>query len=185
MKIFTETERLILREVLPTDTDGFFELDSDPEVHKYLGNKPIQNKSQAEEIITFIRNQYIDNGIGRWAMVEKSTNSFIGWTGLKLVTEKINNQSNYHDLGYRLIRKFWGKGYATESAIASLNYGFTNLNLHEIVGIAHINNTASNAILKKTGFRFVKQFEYDHATHNWYCINKNEWKNNIIKQSSH
>ena len=87
MKIFAETKRLILREILLTDIDGMFELDSDPEVHRYLGNKPVSDKDQIIKVINFIRQQYLDNGIGRWAIIDKKTNNFIGWTGLKFVTD--------------------------------------------------------------------------------------------------
>ena len=52
------------------DVDPFFEMDSDPEVHKYLGTQPVQNKDQIVETIRYVRQQYIDNGIGRWAIVE-------------------------------------------------------------------------------------------------------------------
>ena len=106
MKVFAETERLILREILPIDVEGLWELDSDPEVHKYLGNNPVTDKEQIVEVINFIRQQYIDNGIGRWAIIDKKTNEFIGWTGLKFVTDTINNHQNYYDLGYRLIKKY-------------------------------------------------------------------------------
>lgn len=106
MRIFVETDRLILRELLPQDELGMFELDSDPEVHRFLGNQPIKDIERIREVITFVRQQYVDNGIGRWAMVEKHTNQFIGWTGLKLVKEEFNHHINYYDLGYRLIRKF-------------------------------------------------------------------------------
>ena len=92
------------------DTDPFFEMDSDPEVHRFLGTQPIKNKDQIADMIKYIRQQYIDNGIGRWAIVDKSTNQFIGWTGLKLVKDMMNNQTNYYDLGYRLIRRYWGQG---------------------------------------------------------------------------
>jgi RimJ/RimL family protein N-acetyltransferase len=71
-KVFTETERLILREIVPADVDGLFELDSDPEVHRYLGNKTIDSKEKILEIITFIRLQYADNGIGRWAIIDRN-----------------------------------------------------------------------------------------------------------------
>ena len=56
-----------------------------------------------------IRQQYIDNGIDRWAIINKETNDFIGWTGLKFVTETTNNHINFYDLGYRLIEKYWAK----------------------------------------------------------------------------
>lgn len=99
MEIYVETERLILREILLTDIDGLFELDSDPKVHQYLGNKPVKDKKQIENIIKSIREQYVENGIGRWAIIEKSTNNFLGWTGLKLEKNTVNNHTNYYDLG--------------------------------------------------------------------------------------
>jgi len=86
MKIFAETERLLLREMFPSDVDGMYELDSDPDVHRYLGNKPVIDKDQIIDVINLIRQQYIDNGIGRWAIIDKKNNEFIGWTGLKFVT---------------------------------------------------------------------------------------------------
>lgn len=107
MKIFAETDRFLLRELLPSDIDGMFELDSDPEVHKYLGNNPVNNRAQIIDTINFVRQQYIDYGIGRWAIIDKKTNAFMGWSGLKFVTELTNKHQNYYDPGYRLIRKYW------------------------------------------------------------------------------
>lgn len=109
MKPIIETARLHIRELLPTDIEGMFDLDSNPEVHQYLGNHPVQIKDEIVGVIGFIRQQYIDYGIGRWAMVDKATNEFIGWTGFKYVTETTNNHVNYYDLGYRLREKYWGK----------------------------------------------------------------------------
>ena len=84
MQFHIETDRLVLRDIQPSDVDGMFELDSDPEVHKYLGNQPFKNKRQSEEIINSIIKQYDEFGIGRWAIVNKQTNEFMGWSGLKL-----------------------------------------------------------------------------------------------------
>ena len=179
MEIFVETERLILRELLPTDLDGMYELDSDFEVHKYLGNNPIKDKDQLLNIINFVRQQYVDNGIGRWAITEKLTNKFIGWSGLKFVKELTNNHINFYDLGYRLIRKYWGQGYAKESAIASLSYGFEIIKLEEIFAAAHIENNVSNSILNKIGFQKQETFIYEYGIQNWYKIDKNAW--NTIK----
>ena len=175
MRIFVETERLILREILPTDADGLFQLDSDPCVHRYLGNKPVENKEQTIAAINFIRQQYVDNGIGRWAIIDKESNNFIGWTGLKLVRELTNNHINYYDLGYRLIQKYWGQGFATETAKASLNYGFEKLNLSEIYAMADSQNIKSNNVLTKIGLRFIETFDLDGIRHNWYKIDKIEW----------
>lgn len=167
MKIFAETERLILRELLSSDDEGVFELDSNKDVHKYLGNKPIKNIEEARNVIDFIRHQYIENGIGRWAVIEKETNNFIGWAGLKLIRDKINNHSNFYDLGYRLIPKYWGKGIATESAKALLDYGFEKLQLNIIYSMADTSNKASRNVLEKTGFKFVETFFLDGVEHDW------------------
>lgn len=176
MQVFAETDRLILREIVPEDAEGLYELDSDPLVHSYLGNRPLTTMAQAAEQIGFIRRQYLDNGIGRWAVVEKSTGTFLGWSGLKLVRETINDHSDYFDLGYRLIRKFWGQGFASESAIAVLDYGFDVLALEEIFAAAHLDNIASNRILQKLGFGHRGDFEYDSARHNWYRMLARDWR---------
>ena len=139
MKFYLETKRLILREIQKTDIDGFFKLDSNKKVHQYLGNNPIKTIKQAEENIEFIHQQYKELGIGRFACIEKSTGKFIGWSGLLLNTgekEKLNNHQNFIDIGYRLIPEFWGKGYASESAFACLDFGFKKMNYDVIYGAA-------------------------------------------------
>ena len=178
MKIFAETERLILREILPSDIDGMFELDSDPEVHKYLGNKPVNDRAQISNVINFIRQQYIDNGIGRWAIIDKKTNEFIGWTGLKFVTDLTNNHQNYYDVGYRLKRKYWGQGIATETAIVSLDYAFNILKVEEVFAAASCENVGSNKILQKIGLNLIETFFYEDIECNWYKINKNDYEKN-------
>jgi len=174
MKVFIETERLLLREIIEADAQGLYELDSDPEVHKYLGNKPVQNIETSRDIIKHIRKQYEENGIGRWAIIEKATNEFIGWTGLKY-EKNIRANQHYYDLGYRIKRKYWGKGIATETAVESLKYGFNQLNIREICAAAHRENAASNKILTNLGFKFLETFEYDGAIHNWYELKKADW----------
>jgi [ribosomal protein S5]-alanine N-acetyltransferase len=182
MNVFAETERLILREILPTDIDGMFELESDPEVHRYLGNNPVHDKEQTIELINFIRQQYIDNGIGRWAIIDKKTNDFIGWTGLKFVTILTNNHKNYYDLGYRLIKKYWGQGIATETAIASLNYAFDKLNAGEVYAMADFENDGSNKILNKVGLNFIESFDHNGIKHNWYKIERAEYENKKLNR---
>lgn len=181
MKFYIETERLILREMLPTDDKGIFELDSNADVHKYLGNNTIKTIDVAQEQIRKIRQQYIDNGIGRWAAIEKSSGDFIGWSGLKFVTDTENNTANYHDVGYRFLPKYWGKGYATESAKAALEYGFNTLNLKEIIGTCHTENIASRKALEKCGLKFVEQFQRGDYFCYWLKIKKEEWKKGIFQ----
>ena len=167
MDVIIETKRLLLRELVATDDQGIYELDSDPEVHRYLGNSPINSIEQARDIIAFIRQQYVTNGIGRLAIIEKETNSFIGWGGFKLITEYTNGHKDYHDLGYRLIKRYWGKGYATESSLAALDYGFKTLSLPVIYAMADLENLSSRKVLEKVGFENMETFEYDGVPHSW------------------
>jgi RimJ/RimL family protein N-acetyltransferase len=176
IKVFAETPRLILREILPSDVDGMFELDSDPTVHRYLGNKTVTSKEEIIQVIQYIRQQYTDHGIGRWAIIDKNSQEFMGWTGLKLVTEPTNNHQNYYDIGYRLIPKYWGKGIATESAMASLEYAFKELHFNEVYAAANIENHASNKILKRLGMQFIETFYYHEIACNWYKIEMHEYQ---------
>lgn len=169
-----ETRRLLLRHIVPTDLDNMFELDSDPEVHRYLGNKPFTDKRQSEEIINKLIMQYHDIGIGRWAMINKNTNEFMGWSGLKLNTITLNDHTNFYDIGYRIIRRYWGNGYATESSLAALDYGLNVLNLDTIYGITVKGNEASHNVLLKIGLEYIEDFydEKDHLNLRWYKISK-------------
>ncbi|WP_026450326.1 GNAT family N-acetyltransferase [Aequorivita capsosiphonis] len=177
MKIHIETDRLLLRDLIAEDAQAMFEMDSDAEVHTFLGNNPIASLDEAKINIAFIQKQYIENGIGRWAVVEKESGEFIGWSGFKFVTDVVNERTGYYDLGYRFLKKYWGKGYASETAIASLNHGFTKLDFKEIVGIADVSHIASNSILKKVGLIKRNEFEYDGTLHNFYSLTREEWEN--------
>ena len=168
MTILLETDRLLLRELLPTDDAGMFEMDADPAVHRYLGNKPVTRIEQSRELFAFVRRQYAENGIGRWAVEDKNTGEFLGWSGLKLHPGPTNGHSNYYDLGYRFLRRHWGRGYATETAHASVRYGFDTLGLPRICGIADVRNLASNLVLQKAGLRFGATFDLDGVPHHWY-----------------
>ncbi len=176
MKIMLETPRLILREMNEGDADALWELESDPEVHRYLGNHPVQHTDEIKTIIESVLRQYKENGIGRWAAVEKETGNFIGWTGLKFVINETNKHNHYYDLGYRFIRKYWGKGYAAETAIASVEYGFNVMQLKEMYAMADTGNDASNKILKKSGLKFIERFTFLDVEHNWYRLRKEEWE---------
>jgi [ribosomal protein S5]-alanine N-acetyltransferase len=172
MRYYIETERLIMRDLLPTDDEGMFALDSDPDVHKYIGRNPVTEIEQSRQVIGIIRAQYEANGIGRWAVIEKSSGCFIGWSGLKLITEPINGRNNYLDLGYRFIRDYWGRGYAKEAAVASATYAWNVLQAQELCGIAHVHNVASRRVLESAGLQFVEKFEFDGEPHEWFEVKR-------------
>lgn len=176
MKIFLETERLLLREFVPDDAAGLFELDRDPEVHRYLGNHPLQHPDEAPPVVAFIRQQYAENGIGRWAVIERSTGEFMGWAGLKLVRDDINGHTDFYDLGYRFMRKFWRQGFATEAASATLAYAFERMKLPQLYSMADCNNLGSNTILQRLGFVPGNTFFFDTAMHQWYSLDGADYR---------
>ncbi len=175
MQFHIETENLILREFRLTDAEDFFKMDSLPEVHRYLGNTPVQSIDQVIHTIEFIQSQYASFRIGRWAAIEKSSGNFIGWSGLKYVTELTNNRTGFYDVGYRLHPNYWGKGYATQSAMAVLTYGFKNLPLDEVIGTCNIHNKASRRVLEKCGLKFVENFMWKTIPCDWLSISKSDW----------
>jgi len=181
MKVYAETERLILRELMPADEEGMFELDSDPIVHKYIDNNPVKSRDQIREVISFIRQQYEERGIGRWAAIEKSSGDFIGWSGLKLNDEKepLNGKVNFIDIGYRFIPRYWGKGYATESSLVALDYGFKEKKYDTITGIALIENIASIKVLQKIGLEYIEDFMVHGELASWYELKRINYEKNM------
>ncbi|WEK17449.1 MAG: GNAT family N-acetyltransferase [Candidatus Pedobacter colombiensis] len=176
MEVFAETDRIILRELVLEDAPYMFIMDADPEVHRYLGKKPIQTIREATDMILFIRKQYKDFGIGRWAIVDKVTNTFIGWSGLKFHPDTINSHTDFYEVGYRLSREFWGHGYGTESALASVKYAFEQLDLPAVYAMADCENQASRKVLLKVGLKITGQFTYDGEAHHWFELKKTDWK---------
>ena len=159
MQLVLETERLILRPLDFADVDAFFEMDKNPVVHKYLWQTPVNNKDEIVKIIEYVKNQYKNNTIGRFATILKTTNEFIGWTGIKFVNDHIENgNTNFYDYGYRLNERYWNKGYATEASVAWLNYGFKEMKIDEMNAYTHSENVASNHILQKIGMNEIQNY---------------------------
>jgi RimJ/RimL family protein N-acetyltransferase len=148
--IVLETERLLLREFLPQDADNFFLLNNDPDVLKYTGDKPFKSIEEAAELVSNY-DQYKKYNRGRLTVSLKSTNEFLGWCGLKY-----HKEDDLTDIGYRFKKSAWNKGYATESGLASLRYGFEVLKLNEIVGHAMRENLASIRVFQKLNMKYVK-----------------------------
>jgi len=152
MHIILQTPRLFLRQFTKADAPLILELNSDPEIVKYVHEPTLKTIEQAEDIlVNTILPQY-KNNLGRWAIHVKENNEFIGWCGLKYRPEL-----DEIDLGYRLMQTAWGKGYATEAAQQTLLHGFKILNLKLITGRAHIENLASIKVLEKIGMGFISE----------------------------
>ncbi|MGB5205234.1 MAG: GNAT family N-acetyltransferase [Eudoraea sp.] len=173
IKKVIETPRLYLREFLLNDAENIWELNSDPEVIKYTGDPPFETIEKAR---VFLNNymEYKKNGFGRWAVITKSSNTFIGWCGLKL------NEQNMVDIGFRFFKKEWNKGYATEAANACLEHGFLNLNLNEIIGRVAWENKASIKVLEKLSMQYWKRDSCKGIENSlYYKISKEQYLQNI------
>jgi len=158
MNVVIETDRLLLRKFTENDTALLFQLNLDPEVIRYT-HDPITDVEHAKKILSdVILPQYSLYNHGRLATHLKSSLEFIGWCGLKYLPE-----TNEVDLGYRFMKKFWGKGYATEAALACIEYGFTKLNLPLIIGRALPGNLASIKVLEKCGMKYL----YEEVMHGY------------------
>ncbi|MBS1635557.1 MAG: GNAT family N-acetyltransferase [Bacteroidetes bacterium] len=173
--ITLETPRLLLRQFHIDDAEDMFDLNNDPDVIRYTGDKAFANITEAT---TLLRNydQYEKYKSGRLTVILKDTQEIMGWCGLKY--HPIENET---DIGYRFKKKFWNKGYATESAMASLHYGFETLQLPSIVGHAMTDNKASIRVFEKLGMNFEKEDICMEQPSVFYRITKAQWhqKNRI------
>ncbi len=158
MQIIITTPRLVLRQFTIADAPLILALNSAPGVLQYIHEPAVKSIEAAEEVLQNIILPQYKNNLGRWAVHTKFNNGFIGWCGLKWL-----QQTDEIDLGYRFAPHHWGKGYATEAAQHTLAYGLHQLNLQEIFGKAHIDNIASQNVLKKIGMQYVKEITEDNA----------------------
>ena len=149
MHIVFQTPHLILRQFTEADAPLILALNSDPEIVKYVHEPTLKTVEQAEKILTDIILPQYKNNLGRWAMHIKEGMDFIGWCGLKYRPE-----IDEIDLGYRLVQKAWGKGYATEAAQASLDYGFNKLDLRAALSRDELHIYITPSVIHARIFQF-------------------------------
>lgn len=153
MDAYLTTERLILRWLTPSDVDDLVALDSDPEVMKYLtGGKPSRRETVERTLLDACEPEA---GYGRWAAVESATGAFVGWFAL---TRDGRHRPDEAELGYRLRRDAWGRGYASEGSSALLRKAFTELGTQRVWAETMFVNTRSRAVMERIGLRFVRVF---------------------------
>jgi RimJ/RimL family protein N-acetyltransferase len=157
MEVFLETERLILRRFTMADVDNLVELDSDPEVMRYLtGGRPTPRQLFEHEILPRWLTYYERYpGFGFWAAIEKATGDFLGWFHFRPPDP---SRPDDVELGYRLRRVAWGKGYATEASRALIRKGFAELGVQRVVASTYQDNLASRRVMEKLGMTLVRTF---------------------------
>lgn len=182
MKILLEKERLILIKLEFTAENDLFEMDADPEVHLYIENNPVKSIGEITKAIEMLKKQYVEYGIGRWAVIDKLTNECVGWSGLKYIKQPLNNHSDFYEPGHRFKKKHWGKGFATESSKAILDYGFKNLNVDSVFAITDPKNLNSKKVLTRLGFDFKETFDYKGSPTDWFELKKSTWENKRVNR---
>ncbi len=148
MKTILETERLILRPFNIDDATALYAMGSHPEVIRYAGNTPMASVDAAREMLAnVIFQDYAVRGYGRFACVWKETGNVIGFSGVKYIADLDDSE-----LGYRFMPEYWGKGLATESAVASIDFARDTLGLKRLIGLVHPDNHNSAKVMLKMGF---------------------------------
>lgn len=147
--ILLETERLFLRRMTLSDLDVMAQLNSDAEVMRYIGNGAVWTRAQSEARIRRMLKVYeIFPGLGLWIGEEKANRRFVGAFALNYIPKTVEVE-----VGYRLAKSAWGRGFATEGARALVRYGITELGLDRVVGLTHPANNASKQVLMKAGLQ--------------------------------
>jgi [ribosomal protein S5]-alanine N-acetyltransferase len=171
-----ETERLILRKFAPDDLPRLVEMRADPEVNRYLGGSRLQNPEAVAQRMRFYIDCYEKFGFGMSAMIWKETGEIIGWSGLQPLED-----SGEIEVGYGMIKKFWGRGIGCECARAWLRYGFEKAGLERIVAVAFPANAGSRRIMEKCGMHYEKTEEHYGEDCVFYAITKDEFLKNSQK----
>jgi RimJ/RimL family protein N-acetyltransferase len=176
-----QTARLKLRQWCPGDRAPFAELNSHPEVMEFFPMP--QSHSESDAMADKCESLIAGRGWGFWAVEIKGTGEFIGFVGLH-IPSTILPFSPCVEIGWRLARSYWGKGYATEAARAALQVGFEHLTLQEIVSFTAVSNRRSRAVMER--LHMVRDKEtFDHPDvpeesglreHCLYRISREKWK---------
>ena len=166
-----ETPRLLLRRFTSRDLDDFALMNADPDVMRYIGDGKPQTRAQTQMRLNAVLDHWEHRGFGLCAVIDKSTRAFIGFCGLQY----LDNTAEI-EVGYRLARRFWGMGLATEAAGASLRYGFQELGLERIVAVVHPQNVASQSVVEKIGLKYVKDARFYNSDVEYYAITREEFE---------
>ena len=151
------TPRLKLREWKEKDKDPFFKINSDPRVMEFMPKQ--LSKQESDQFIERIKTHFQNHQYGLFAVELLEDKSLIGLIGLSIP----KFQSFFTpcvEIGWRLAYDYWGKGYATEGAKASLNYGFKELNLLEIFSFTVPKNVRSRQVMERIGMTYIDEFEH-------------------------
>jgi RimJ/RimL family protein N-acetyltransferase len=150
--VVVETARLRLRPFTLDDVDAYYAaVYGDPDVMRYLPGGVPRSRERTQQIVEFFMHHREQNGFAPWAVIHKADNRLIGECGLNTV---FDSRPREIEVLYALAKPYWGQGFATEGARASLRFGFEEVDLQRIIGLAMPENTASRRVMEKLGMRY-------------------------------
>lgn len=152
-----ETKRLILRPWREEDLEPFACMNADSRVREYFPSV-LSSEESHRQAASHIRHITAE-GWGFWAVSIKGGAPFIGFIGMQKI-DFLPDIPPTVEIGWRLAHPFWGQGFATEGALASLKYGFDKLHLPEILAFTARDNIRSQTVMKKIGMSYVKDFDH-------------------------
>ena len=163
--MFLETSRLILRPITFDDLDNLVILDSDPDVMRFInGGIPINRDAIAKNFLPYVMSYDERDNLGFWTIVDKSHQEFIGWIFLRpevdfeLLRQLNLAENNAVELGYRIRKQSWSKGYTTEASQALVHKSFNESDTQKIVAWALAENKASIGVMEKIGMKLQQEY---------------------------
>ncbi len=164
------TARLILRPFTLDDAEALHRLAAAPGVMQYFPTPEPPDLARIERLIARQLNEWAERGYAWWAVTLPADGTLIGWCGLQYLPD-----TDETEVGYLLGRAWWGQGFATEAARASMAFGFARFDFAEIIGITHPDNIASQNVLKKCGMRFTAATRYFNMDCFRFAIGRDGW----------
>jgi len=166
-----ETSRLRLRQFTLNDLDELYRIYRDPDLSQYIANEKPLSLEQTKAALTCIIENWQKHNFGVWAVIYKKYQKLIGHCGLKF----LENTSEIQ-VGYLLLKAYWGRGLGTEAASSVLNYGFEVVNLPKIVAVTKPDNIASRRVMEKIGMEYEKDAYYYYNDVVYYSISQKAYR---------
>ncbi|UYQ66162.1 GNAT family N-acetyltransferase [Streptomyces peucetius] len=190
MGIFLHTERMALRPFTVDDLDRLVDLDSDPEVMRYInGGRPTPPDTMRTVHLPRLLHRHTGTGArGFWAAESKDTRTFLGWFEFRPLDD---DSPAVVELGYRLRKAAWGRGYATEGARALIHKGFAELGVQRVTANTMAVNAGSRRVMEKSGLKYVRTYfgdwpeTIDGSEHGEveYALTRSEWEQDTSRHA--
>jgi [ribosomal protein S5]-alanine N-acetyltransferase len=166
-----QTERLQLRELVPGDVDALFDLLGDPVAMRYFPK--VYSRDEASLWIERNQQRYRIFGYGEWAVAHRQTGEMLGGCGP--CWHEINDELEL-EVGYHFRRRYWGRGYATEAALAVLDWCFVNVNVDHVISLIRPENDPSRKVAERNGLVPQGKTVWRGYEHLIYKMEKAQWE---------